>query len=163
MNGVNTMADKFRRTGRLRGIVDAVLLTATLLLLAAGGALGAPASNQLLAVKMEKEATSPTVLIQTAEAVGYRYTVYDSFDPVRVIVDFPGMTVGAIPETIQAGIAPLKELRVARFDLSSGSLTRIEIILATNAEYQIAINGKDFRVIFPAVAVAQAPPKQEPV
>ncbi len=163
MNGVNTMADKFRRTGRWRGMIDAVLLGAAVMLMVAGSALAAPAGNQLLAVKMESGAASPTVLIQTAEAVGYRYTVYDSFDPVRVVVDFPGMTAGAIPETIQAGPAPLKELRVAKFDLSSGSLTRVEIVLAANAEYQVAMNGKDFRVVFPGVAMAPAAPKQVPV
>jgi len=41
-----------------------------------------------------------------------RYTVYDAFDPVRVVVDFPGMAVAAVPETIVAGPAPLKELRL---------------------------------------------------
>ena len=81
MNGVKTMTDKLRRTGRLRNILGKVLLGAAGVLLATGTALGAPASNQLLAVKMEPGAASPTVLIQTAEAVGYRYTVYDSFDP----------------------------------------------------------------------------------
>lgn len=163
MNGVNTMADKFRRSGRLRGILGLVLFSVVGPLLAAGNAAGAQAANQLLAVKMEEGAASPTVLIQTAEAVGYRYTVYDSFDPVRVVVDFPGMSAGTLPEMIKAGPAPLKELKVAKFDLASGSLTRVEIVLSANTEYQVALDGKNFRVVFPAVAAASpVSPKPEP-
>jgi len=161
MNGVNTMADTFRRSGRLRSIFALMLFSVVGVFLAAGSAIGAQAANQLLTVRMEEGAASPTVLIQTAEAVGYRYTVYDSFDPVRVVVDFPGMTAGAVPEVSPAGPAPLKELKVAKFDLSSGSLTRVEIVLAANADYQVALDGKNFRVVFPAVAVAAAAPKQE--
>lgn len=157
MNGVTMMADKFRRFSRRRSLAGTTLLCVAGLLLSAGMAMGAQAANQLLAVKMEEGAASPTVLIQTAEAVGYRYTVYDSFDPIRVVVDFPGMSAGTLPETIKAGPAPLKELNVARFDLSSGSLTRVEIVLAANAEYQVTVDGKNFRVVFPAIAAAAAP------
>ena len=149
MNGVNAMAGKFRRPGHLRGTLGALLFCAAGVLSAAGSALGAPATNQLLAVSMEEGAASPTVLIQTAQPVGYRYTVYDAFDPVRVVVDFPGMAAAAVPETVMMGPAPLKELRVAKFDLSSGSLTRVEIVLANGAAYQVATDGNNFRVIFP--------------
>lgn len=161
MNGVNTMADTFRRSVRLRGIIGLMLFSVVGLFLTAGSAIGAQAANQLQSVKMEAGAATPTVLIQTAEAVGYRYTVYDSFDPVRVVIDFPGMSAGAVPEVIPAGPAPLKELKVARFDLSSGSLTRVEIVLAANADYQVVLDGKNFRVVFPSIAVAAAAPKQE--
>lgn len=154
MNGVNKMADKFRRFGRLPSIIGILFCCAAGMLVTAGNALSAAASNQLLAVKMEEGAASPTVLIQTAEAVGYRYTVYDSFDPVRIVVDFPGMSAGSLPDTVQVGPAPLKELRVAKFDLSSGSLSRVEIILAANTEYQVALDGKNFRVVFPGIAAA---------
>ncbi len=168
MNGVKAMADKFRRFGRMRAGLGSMLFCSVLLLFTAGNALGAQATNQLLAVKMEEGAASPTVLIQTAEAVGYRYTVYDSFDPVRVVVDFPGMKADAVAETLQAGPSPLKELRVAKFDLASGSLARVEIVLSANAEYQIALDGKNFRVVFPGVAAlaptapAMASPEQVP-
>lgn len=162
MNGVNTMADTFRRSARLRSLFGLMLLSVVGVFVAVGSAIGAQAANQLLTVKMEGGAASPTVLIQTAEAVGYRYTVYDSFDPVRVVIDFPGMSAGAIPEVTPVGPAPLKELKVAKFDLSSGSLTRVEIVLAANADYQVALDGKNFRVVFPAIAVAAAAPKLEP-
>lgn len=152
MNGVKAMADKFRRVGRMRAGLGSMFFCSVMLLLTAEIALGAQATNQLLAVKMEEGAVAPTVLIQTAEAVGYRYTVYDSFDPVRVVVDFPGMKADAVAETLQTGPSPLQELRVAKFDLASGSLARVEIVLSANADYQIALDGKNFRVVFPGVA-----------
>jgi type IV pilus assembly protein PilQ len=164
MNGVNAIAGRFQRSGLVRGLLGVALLGVAGILSAAGSAMAAPAANQLLAVSMEAGAATPTVLIQTAQPVDYRYTVYDAFDPVRVVVDFPGMAVAAVPETIVAGPAPLKELRVAKFDLASGSLTRIEIVLAASAEYQVAPDGNNFRVIFPAAKVsAVAAPQPEPV
>lgn len=163
MNGVNAMADKFRSVGRFPGFLKLMVFAAAGLLLTVGSAIGAQATNQLLAVKMEEGAASPTVLIQTAETVGYRYTVYDSFDPVRVVVDFPGMMVAGLPETIPVGIGALKELKVARFDLASGSLARVEMVLANSADYQVALDGKNFRVVFPGIAAASTAPQQPQV
>jgi len=40
--------------------------------------MAAPEANQLLGVSMEAGAANATVLIQTAQPVGYRYTVYDA-------------------------------------------------------------------------------------
>jgi type IV pilus assembly protein PilQ len=138
-----------------------VVFSAVSLLMAAGSAIGAQTTNQLLTVKMEEGTASPTVLIQTAEAVGYRYTVYDSFDPVRVVVDFPGMELGKVPETIPVGVGLLKELKIAKFDLASGSLARVEIVLAGNADYQVALDEKNFRIVFPGLVAASAAPQVE--
>lgn len=164
MNGVNTMTDKFRRSGCARAILGMLCFCVAGWTALAGSAMGAQASNQLLAVKMEEGAASPTVLIQTAEAVGYRYTVYDSFDPIRIVIDFPGMAADKIAETIPVGPAPLKELKVAKFDLTSGKLARVEIVLGASTDYRVAMDGKNFRVIFPEVAVAAsaAPVKEAP-
>ncbi|TLM68925.1 MAG: type IV pilus secretin PilQ [Deltaproteobacteria bacterium] len=159
MNGVKIMADKVRRAGRTYGVLGMLLCCVAGVLAVAGNALGAQVPNQLLAVKMEEGAASPTVLIQTAEAVGYRYTVYDSFDPVRVVIDFPGMAAEAVVESIPAGPAPLKELKVAKFDLASGKLARVEIVLGAAADYQVALDGKNFRVVFPGLVAATAPPR----
>jgi type IV pilus assembly protein PilQ len=151
------MAGKFRRFGRWRDIVGAGLLGMAALLLAAGSAIAAQASNQVLAIGMDRTTASPSVLIETAESVGYRYTVYDSFDPIRVVIDFPGMTVGNVPASAKNLPAPLLELKVTKLDLASGALTRVEIILAASADYQIVPEGKNFRIIFPARVTAAAP------
>lgn len=157
MKRMSTMAGKFRRFGRWRSVVGAGLLGLAGLLLAAGSTLAAQASNQVLAIGIDRTTASPAVLIETAESVGYRYTVYDSFDPIRVVIDFPGMTVGNVPASTKNLPAPLLELKVTKLDLASGALTRVEIILSASADYQIVPEGKNFRVIFPA-RVTAAPP-----
>jgi type IV pilus assembly protein PilQ len=155
------MAGKLRRFGRWRSIVGSGLLGVAGLLLTAGGALAVQASNQVLAVGIDRTTASPSVLIETAESVGYRYTVYDSFDPIRVVIDFPGMTVGNVPASTKNLPAPLLELKVTKLDLAAGALTRVEIILAASADYQIVPEGRNFRVIFPA-RVTTAPPAAPP-
>jgi type IV pilus assembly protein PilQ len=157
MKRTSTMAGKFRRFGRWRDIVGAGLLGMAVLLLTAGSAIAVQASNQVLAIGMDPTTASPSVLIETAESVGYRYTVYDSFDPIRVVIDFPGMTVGNVPASTKNLPAPLLELKVTKLDLASGALTRVEIILAASADYQIVPEGKNFRIIFPARVTAAAP------
>ena len=157
MKRTSTMAGKFRRFGRWRDIVGAGLLGMAALLLTAGSAIAVQASNQVLAIGMDPTTASPSVLIETAESVGYRYTVYDSFDPIRVVIDFPGMTVGNVPASTKNLPAPLLELKVTKLDLASGALTRVEIILAASADYQIVPEGKNFRIIFPARVTAAAP------
>jgi type IV pilus assembly protein PilQ len=47
--------------------------------------------NVIKSLVVQPDSKGPSVNIQTELPVGYRYTVYDSFDPVRVVVDFPGM------------------------------------------------------------------------
>ena len=166
MKRTRSMAEQFRRFSRWGGAVGAGLFGAAVLLLAAGSALAAQASNQLLAIGMDRGAAAPTVLIETKESVGYRYTVYDSYDPIRVVIDFPGMTAAAIPTQAENLPAPLLQLKVNRLDLAAGVLTRVEIVLSKTADYQIVPEGKRFRVVFPgsatapaaAVAAAPAPP-----
>jgi type IV pilus assembly protein PilQ len=114
--------------------------------------LSAPAwsadNNKLLDVSVDSGAATPTILVKTAEPVGYRYTVYDSFDPIRVVVDFPGMDIADMPETVSVNQSAVQEVRIAGFDLSSGKLTRVEILLAKSSEYQVNLDGKEFRITF---------------
>lgn len=112
-------------------------------------------NNKLTSVAIDAAAAKPTVLIQTAQPVGYRYTVYDSFDPDRVVIDFPGMSAKGLADSVPVNQAAIKELRVANFELSSGSLARVEILLADKAEYQVSLDGKQFRVSF----AGEMPPK----
>ncbi|MGK2944552.1 MAG: type IV pilus secretin PilQ [Desulfuromonadales bacterium] len=119
-----------------------------MLLLVNGLAWGAENTNKLISVSLDSDASTPTVLIKTAEPVGYRYTVYDSFDPTRVVVDFPGMELSDIAESISVDQGAVQEIRVAGFALSSGQLVRVEILLAEGTEYQVNLAEKEFRVAF---------------
>lgn len=157
MRGVNIMLNQLwvGKTGRfwrhlLCGLAACLLLN--------GLAWGADDANKLLAVSMDSGAATPTVLIETAEPVGYRYTVYDSFEPTRVVIDFPGMVVADVAEAIAGDQGVIKEVKVAAFALASGQLSRVEILLAANTEYQVNLDGNKFRVAFAADAKAvQAP------
>ena len=128
MRGVNIMLSQRRvcRTARFWQFLSCSLVT---FLLLNGLAWGAGDSNKLLSVDVDSGASTPTVLIKTAEPVGYRYTVYDSLDPTRVVVDFPGMELSNIAETISVDQGAVQDIRVTGFALSSGQLTRVEIIL----------------------------------
>lgn len=134
-----------------------ILILISGLLFAAATASGAQAPNRLLSVAMEEGAAAPTVLIRTAEAFDYRYTVYDSVNPVRIVVDFPGMETGGTAGTLPLRSAPLKEIQVNRFELASGSLARVEIILDAHTEYKIKTQDRDFRIVFSGLSTAARP------
>ena len=136
-------------SGRVTGRVGACLLPVTvLLLLLSTSCFGADPANRLVAVEVEKGTPAPTILIRTAEPVGYRYTVYDSYDPVRVVVDFPGMDMAEVPEQLPVDQGVVDEVRVANFELSSGKLARVEILLTGSADYQVQLDETDFRLVF---------------
>ena len=158
MRGVNTMVGQLWNSRATRFWRNLILSSAVLFLLGSGVAWSADQANKMLSVAMNSAATNPTVTIKTAEPVGYRYTVYDSFEPTRVVVDFPGMEVSDIAETISVNKGGIKEIRAVGFDLSSGKLARVEIILAKTTEYQVNLDGKEFRIAFVAEGNASKAP-----
>ncbi len=152
MRGVNIMLNQLWGSKAAR-FWQCLFCSLVALLLVNGLAWGADNANKLLAVSVDSGAATPTVLIETAEPVGYRYTVYDSFGPTRVVVDFPGMELSDIPEMIPVGQGAVEEIRVAGFALSSGQLTRVEIVLAQDTEYQVNLDGKKFQIAFTAAEI----------
>jgi len=147
MRGVmkTTMRVSSRATAR---ICTGFLVVAALILLLSTSSFGADSNNQLLSVAMDPATESPTVLIQTTEPVGYRYTVYDSYEPVRVVVDFPGMDMAEVKESLAVNEGVVQEVRVATFELSSGNLARVEVFLKENADYQVQLAGNTFQLVF---------------
>ena len=85
--------------------------------------------NQVLAVSADKADEQSAVHITTRDPVGYRYTVYDSSEPMRVVIDFPGMDVTGVASPIMVDSPPVREIRVSSFDLTSGRLGRVELLL----------------------------------
>ena len=86
--------------------------------------------------------------VVTKDPVGYRYTVYDSFDPVRVVVDSPGMDVSEVKKVFPVQNSPVQEVRVSSFDLTSGKLGRVEMLLTSAAKYKVDLEGKTFQIKF---------------
>ncbi len=123
-------------------------------------------SNSIVAVGLAPESEPTTVVIRTDRPVGYRYTVYDSYDPVRVVVDFPGMSVPSSLPAVYPGSGPVQEIRLSSFDLTSGALGRVELLLHTAVKYATALDGTELRLTFaegsapakaPAAPVEKAP------
>jgi type IV pilus assembly protein PilQ len=117
-------------------------------------------TNRLISVGKDVQAELPTVLMRTSEPVGYRYTVYDSFDPIRVVVDFPGMDVKDLPEVTPINQGALREIHIKKFDLASGSLTRVEIILEKATDYQVTLDKREFRLAFGDKSAIAQPDKE---
>ena len=107
MRGVKIMSNQLRAGGICR-LAKYLLCSFMAILLVSGIAWGADA-NKLTAVSLEPEAAEATILIETAKPVGYRYTVYDSFDPIRVVIDFPGMALSEVEETLAVAQGPVQE------------------------------------------------------
>ena len=104
--------------------------------------------NVMTSLNIDESAPAPTVRITTENPVGYRYTVYDSIDPIRIVIDFPGMDVESILSLKDLSGAPVESIDVSSFDLTSGKLGRVEIVLGQLINYDIAIDGTDFTVAF---------------
>ena len=122
-----------------------VLLLLTVIPL--GSAFGAEKeANRIVSVSVQEVSQEPVVKIQTREPVGFRYTVYDSQDPKRIIVDFRDMSLGEVPESISVESGPVTEIRTSTFDLTSGNLSRIEILLSETAGYDVSLDGKTLQV-----------------
>lgn len=119
--------------------------------------------NRIVAISVDQAGEQPTVKIQTREPVGYRYTVYDSFDPIRVVVDFPGMDITGVASPIAVNAKGLKEVRVSAFDLTSGKLARVELLLTEANGYNVVLSGNDLKLVFdgsaPKGSAAGAAPK----
>lgn len=108
--------------------------------------------NVINALDVASGPEGAAVKIETGLPVGYRYTVYDSFDPVRVVVDFPGMDTSTLEPVQKFSVAPVQEVRVSSFDLESGKLGRVEILLDKATNYEVELNGKQFQVLFATAA-----------
>jgi len=154
MRGVKIMSNQLRSSGATR-LAKYLLCSFMAIFLVNGDALGADA-NKLTAVSLDSAAAEATILIETERPVGYRYTVYDSFEPTRVVIDFPDMELSELEETLAVAKGPIQEVRVAGFELTSGQLARVEILLSESTEYQVSLDGQKFRVAFTNAAVEPA-------
>jgi len=155
------------RDGRMSGGILKGCIALVLTFIFASGLAVAPSAqgadsgkevNQLLSISTESNEKQLSVHIESREAVGYRYTVYDSHDPVRVVIDFPAMDVSAISTPIKVEKAPVDEIRVSSFDLSSGRLGRVEILLKSEVAYNVSLSGTDFLVTFEQAPEASSGP-----
>jgi type IV pilus assembly protein PilQ len=116
----------------------------------------ASSANRILNVSYEKA----IVRIQTERPVEYRYRIYDAQDPLRVVVDYPGMTLEDLQDIDFVADDRILEIRTSLQQLPSGDLARIELLLARPADYDVSLHGTEFRILF---ATGDGPPVAAPV
>mgnify|MGYP001285314910 CR=1 FL=1 len=94
------------------------LFLGILLLIPSAHLLAADMTNQLVSVESDIQAEQISINIETESPVGYRYTVYDSIDPLRIVVDFPGMDISDVEAQLLPGQDVVKEVKLSSFDLT---------------------------------------------
>lgn len=104
--------------------------------------------NRLVSLAADEEGGQVSIVLTTEQPVGYRYTVYDSEDPDRIVIDFPAMDVSTVEDSISIGSAPVTEVKVSSFELESGKLGRVEIVLDSVVPYNVDLPGNQFIVNF---------------
>lgn len=98
--------------------------------------------NRILAIVYDQQ----TVHIATEKPVEYRYRVYTVQDPLRIVVDYPGMVVEDLDSLEFTPDDGLLDIKATTEKLPSGSLARVELLLARPVDYKVALDGTDFRV-----------------
>lgn len=125
-------------------VIKRLVLLSAALVLSVGFSFAAVESNKMVSLEIDSADAGPTLRIVTEKPVGYRYTVYDSIDPVRVVVDFPGMDVEGVASLENVALSPVSRVDVSSVGLTSGQLGRVEIILGDIADYDVAIRDNEF-------------------
>ncbi len=105
-------------------------------------------TNKIKSITTVGSPGSPLIQINTELPIGYRYTIYDSYDPIRIVIDLPGLDVSAVSSLIKVGNSPLQEIRIGSFSLASGQLGRVELILTTEAKYVVSSEANLFSISF---------------
>jgi len=120
----------------------------------AGQARAADDGNRLKSIDVTSKADGVEVLIKADKPIGYRYTVYDSQDPRRIVVDFRGMDVSGIQTPISSSSSPVSEVRVSSFDLTSGKLGRVEVLLDGEGDYNVTLDERNLTLALAPVTTA---------
>ena len=101
-------------------------------------------TNKIISMQMDSVNGSPALRIVTEKPIGYRFTIYDSTDPVRVVVNFPHMDIDAVSSLTDVNQLPARKVDVSSHDLVWGQMGRVEIVLSEMADYDVTTNGNEF-------------------
>ncbi|MGE4545115.1 MAG: type IV pilus secretin PilQ [Pedobacter sp.] len=107
-----------------------------------------PVPNKLLNVSFDDQA----VVFETEKPLNGEYAVYDSVDPLRVVVDFSSMQVDTATFPGDLVNHPyLSSIRSSSFDLSSGQMGRVELVLKQAADFNVEPFDKGLRLVFKSI------------
>jgi len=147
------MRFNINKSWRVSILARVTVLLSCLVLLTAG-IVSAQNTNKLTSVKAMQQAAPASIVFEMEQPVGYRYTVYDSDDPIRIVIDFPAMDVSAIDDLIRVDKLPVEMVKVSSFDLESGKLGRVEVVLTQKSPYEIELPNNQFVLNFPGHGAA---------
>jgi type IV pilus assembly protein PilQ len=109
-------------------------------------------TNRILAITYDQG----TVHIRTEKPVEYRYRIYGAQDPLRVVADFPGMTLEDLKSPEFTPDEHFLDLKTSIQESPAGSLARVELLLARPADYDVVLDEEDFRIVIAGNGVAAA-------
>jgi type IV pilus assembly protein PilQ len=135
----------------LSGLLAAALVCLPVLLTAAEPEKEAVA-NRILAITYDQG----TVHIRTEKPVEYRYRIYSAQDPLRIVADFPGMTLEDLKSPEFTPDEHFLDLKTSIQESPAGSLARVELFLARPADYDVVLDEEDFRIVIAGNGVAAA-------
>ena len=84
----------------------------------------------------------------TEKPVEYRYSVHEDVDPIRIIIDLPGMDISSISPSVAVNKGAIKEIKTSSAELTSGRLGRVEVLMDKPSAYDVSVAGEKFSVIF---------------
>ncbi len=104
--------------------------------------------NRLDSIRVEGDDAATKIKIRAEKPIGYRYTVYDSLNPTRVVLDFPGFELAdsVLPENIFP--APVEKVRTSTLDTPSGKLARVELLLKASRNYEVSVDDRLLTIAF---------------
>ena len=136
----------------LQFFIEGVVLVVILLL--AGMATGKTAfaadfTNRIVGIQ-KKDASGVEIVAE--KEIGTRYTSYLLSKPPRVVFDFQGADISALPATTNLSEHPVREIRVSFYESAAVKSGRIELILTERIPYKVQIDGNILHINFTPVS-----------
>ena len=131
------MGDAFSKAGLFFVLSVALSFSATL-------SFAAIETNKMVSMQLDSVNGNPSLKIITEMPISYRYTIYDSNDPVRIVLNFPHLEIDAISSLSDVTLPPVQKVEVSSYELTGGRMGRVEVVLSEMADYDVLVNGTEF-------------------
>jgi type IV pilus assembly protein PilQ len=122
-------------------------------------------ANRIVAIQ---EHGGTGVQIVAEKEIGSRYTSYLLSKPPRVVFDFQGTDISALPIVTKLSEHPVREIHASLFESAAVKSGRVELILIDRIPYTVQVNGNILLVDFtsagnPPESTDQAQTSSQPV
>lgn len=114
-----------------------MLLTATL-------SFAGSETNTMVFLQISSAKGAPALKIVTEQPIGSHYTVYDSDDLSRLVIDFPYMDYNAVSSLTDVNQPPVQKVDVSSYDMTWGRLSRVEVVLTHATGYYVVVSDNEF-------------------